>query len=194
MKTLIMLLLTITLVVPTFANTSAGDKPLSKQKWSRVMIEASVEKIDAIKREVTLKRPQGELVTITVADTVKRFDEIKVGDTVKTEYWTFLRAEFRAPTAQEKAMPYIVITEAGKAPKEVDPAGVVGAVVKAVVEVVAINTQGKRVGILGPRGNFLILPVLDEAVLGNLRTGETVIMTYAQAMAISLVKSNQNKE
>jgi hypothetical protein len=67
----------------------------------------------------------------------------------------------------------------------------VGAVVKAVVEVVAIDTTEKKVAIQGPRGKFLILPVADEAVLKNLKVGEILIMTYAEAVAISLSTDNQ---
>jgi hypothetical protein len=188
MKTIITLLITLMLAVPAFAQTSAGDKPLAKEKWIRVKIKASVENINSEKREVTLKGPRGNLVTLTATEAVKRFDEIKVGDTVRAEYLTFLRAEFREPTAEEKATPLVVLAEAGRAPKEVDPAGVVGAVVKAVVKVVAINTQGKKVAIQGPRGNFMILPVADETVLKNLKVGEVVIMTYAEAVGLSLEK------
>ena len=174
-----------------FAQESAGDRLLAKEKWIRVMIQASVENIDVGKREVTLKGPLGNLVTLTATEKVERFNEIKVGDSVRAEYLTFLRAEFREPTPQEKATPLVILAEAGKAPKEVDPAGMVGAVVKAVVEVVAIDTTGKKVAIQGPRGKFLILPVEDEVVLKNLKVGEVAIMTYAEAVAISLSTDNQ---
>ncbi len=192
-KTIVMLLLTLTLTVQAFAQTSAGDKPFAKEKWIRVNIQASVENINAEKREITLKGPQGNLVTLTASEAIKRFDEIKVGDTVQAEYWTFLRAEFREPTAEEKATPLVVLVEADRASKELDPAGVVGAVVKAVVKVVAINYEGKKVAIQGPRGNFLILPVEDEAVLKNLKVGEVVSMTYAEAVALSLSKHTEMK-
>jgi hypothetical protein len=186
MKTIITLLLTLALAVPALAETSADDKPLAKEKWIRVNIQASVEKINKDTREITLKGPQGNLVTMTASDEVKRFDEIKVGDTIQAEYLTFLLAEFREPTAEEKATPLVVLEEAGRAPKELDPAGAVGAVVKAVVTVVAINTEERKVAIQGPRGNYMILPAEDEAVLKNLKVGEIVIMTYAEAVALSL--------
>ena len=193
MKTIITLLLTLSLALPAFAQTSCEDKPLAKEKWIRVNIQASVENINAEKREITLKGPQGKLVTMTASEAVERFDEIKVGDTVQAEYWTFLRAEFREPTAEEKATPLVVLAEASRATKEVDPAGAVGAVVKAVVKVVAIDYEGKKVAIQGPRGNFMILPVEDDAVLNNLKIEEVVIMTYAEAVALSLTKDTEMK-
>ena len=166
----------------------SGDKPPVKEKWSLVELKATVKAIDRKKRKITLKDKAGNMVTIIASEQVKRFNEIKVGDSIKAEYWTFLRAEFREPTAEEKENPLVVLAEAGKAPKEVDPAAVVGAVVKAVVKVVAIDTEGREAAIQGPRGMIVIVPVMDDAVLKNLKIGEVVIMTYAEAMAIALVK------
>ena len=39
----------------------------------------------------------------------------------------------------------------------------------------------------------MILPVEDEAVLKNLKTGEVVIMTYAEAVALSLSRDTEMK-
>ena len=64
---------------------------------------------------------------------------------------------------------------------------------KAVVKVVSINKEGRKVAIQGPRGNSMILPVEDDAVLNNLKIGELVIMTYAEAVALSLNKSTETK-
>ncbi len=76
MKTIITLLLTLTIAVPAFAQTSAGDKPLAKEKWIRVNIQASVENINAEKREVTLKGPQGNLVTLTATEAGRAPNEV----------------------------------------------------------------------------------------------------------------------
>ena len=191
-KTLLTLLSVVLLVVPfTQAAWSqqSGDKSPAREKWSLVNLQASVEAIDHNKREVTLKGPAGNLVTVIVGEQVKRFDEIKVGDLVRAQYWTFMRAEFREPTAEEKETPLVVLAEAGRALKDVAPAAAVGAVVKAVVKVVAVDTAARQATIQGPRGNFMILPVMDDAVLNNLKIGELAIMTYAEAVALSLIKT-----
>ena len=166
----------------------AAEKPPVKEKWIQVTLEATVTGIDKKKRELTLKNKEGEQLTMSVGDEVKRFDEIEVGDLVTAEYFTFLRAEFREPTDEEKENPLVVLAEAGRAPKDVAPAGAVGAVVKAVVKVIGIDKENKQAMIVGPRGKKLIVPVMDDAVLNNLKIGEQVIMTYAEAMAMSLTK------
>jgi hypothetical protein len=180
-------------ITSTFAQESTLDKPPVKEKWFHVSIQASVEKIDVENRKLLLKGPKGNLVTLTATEKVKRFDEIKVGDSIQAKYWTFLRAEFREPTPEEKEKPLMIVAQAGRAPKDVDPAGIVGAIVKAVVKVVSISTELKRVAIQGPRGNYMILPVMDDAVLMNLKMGEVLIMTYAEAMALSLEKTDRQK-
>lgn len=191
-KTLTALLSTLLLLVFFTQNAisaQAAEKPPSKEEWSVVEIEATISAINKETREFTLKDDSGNLVTIIAGEQVKRFNEFEVGDIVAAEYLTFLRAEFREPTAEEIETPLVVLAEAGKAPKEVNPAAVVGAVVKAVVEVVDIDKSERLVTIQGPRGNFMVLPVKDDAVLNNLKLGEKVIMTYAEAFAIELVKA-----
>jgi Cu/Ag efflux protein CusF len=186
-------LLSIVLLVVFFTQNAmsaqATDKPIAKEEWSLVEVEATISAINTETREFTLKDETGNLVTIVAGDQVKRFDEFAVGDIVAAEYLTFLRAEFREPTAEEKETPFVVLAEAGKAPKDVNPGAAIGAVVKAVVEVVAIDKPERLVTIQGPRGNYMVLPVKDDAVLNNLKIGEKVIMTYAEAFAIELVKA-----
>jgi hypothetical protein len=43
-----------------------------KELWSQITIQASIEAIDLASREVTLKGPQGNLVTVEVDNRVKR--------------------------------------------------------------------------------------------------------------------------
>ena len=186
-------LLSIVLLVVFFTQNAmsaqATDKPIAKEEWSLVEVEATISAINTETRELTLKDDSGNLVTIIAGDQVKRLNEFEVGDVVAGEYLTFLRAEFREPTAEEKETPFVVLAEAGKAPKYVNPGAAIGAVVKAVVEVVAVDKPERLVTIQGPRGNYMVLPVKDDAVLNNLKIGEKVIMTYAEAFAIELVKT-----
>jgi hypothetical protein len=63
--------------------------------------------------------------------------------------------------------------------------------VKAVVKVIGIDKENREAMIVGPRGKKLIVPVMDDAVMNNLKIGEQVIMTYAEAMAIVLTKQKK---
>jgi ribosomal protein L6P/L9E len=160
-----------------------------KEKWNLVAAEGAVTAINKETRDITLKGPDGELVTLTASDAVERFDEIAIGDIMTFEYYTYMKAEFRKPTDEEIAEPLVVLAEGGKAPEGMDPAAVVGAVVKAVVTVEILNHPNMTATVKGPRGNYLTVEMEDEALMKKLNIGQQVILTYAEAMAISLSKA-----
>ncbi len=171
------------------AQVNQGEKP-SKEKWNLVAAQGRVMEIDKTEREVTVMGPKGNLVTITVGDEVKRFDEITVDDVISFEYYTYVLAEFRQPTPEELETPLVLIAEGGKAPEGMDPAAALGAVVKAVVTVEVINRPEMIVTVKGPRGNYVSIEVEDVSMLEQLNAGEVVILTYAEAMVLSLEKVN----
>jgi len=181
-----LLLLAFVAVPMSGQETEQGQPP--KEKWSLVSTEGTVTEIDKQTRKMTLKGPDGELATVTASEDVERFNEIAVGDVITFEYYTYMMAEFRKPTEAEIAEPIVAVAEAGKAPEGMDPGAVVGAVVKAVVTVEILNRPNMLATVKGPRGNYLTIEMEDEALMRNLNIGQQVILTYAEAMAISLNK------
>lgn len=160
----------------------------TREKWSLVSMEGIVKDINPESREVTLTDGDGGMVTITAGDSVERFDEIAVGDLVSFEYYTFIKAEFRQPTPEETNEPLQVVAAGGKAPEGVDPAAVVGAMVKAVVTIEVLNRPNMLATVRGPRGNYVTIPLEDPSLIEQLRVGQVVILTYAEAVAASLQK------
>ena len=88
----------------------------------------------------------------------------------------------------ELSEPLVVVAEAGKAPEGMDPSAGLGAVVKAVVTVEIINRPEMLVTIMGPRGNYMTIPVEDYDMIQQLNVGQVVVLTYAEAVALSLTK------
>ena len=68
------------------------------------------------------------------------------------------------------------------------PGAAVGAVVKAVVTIQVINLPFMYVNVQGPNGNFISIHMEDNELIQKLHVGQVVIMTYAEAVAISLTK------
>lgn len=167
-------------------------KPLEKprERVSLVTTEGVVTAIDKETRAITLKGPDGELVTVTAGEEIKRFNEIEVGDAIVFEYYTGIKAEFRAPTEAELADPIVVLAAGGKATDKADPAAAVGAMIKAVVTIEILNRPEMLATVKGPRGNYLTIEMEDEALMQRLNIGQQVILTYAEAMAISLTKKD----
>jgi hypothetical protein len=169
-------------------NTYAQDKRPSREKWDQVSMQGTVTAINAETREITLMGTDGGLVTMTAEEEVERFDEIAVDDVIKFDYYTYMKAEFRDPTPEEVAEPVQMIAEAGKAPEGIDPAAVVGAVVKAVVTIEALNRPFMLATVSGPNGNYVSIPMEDEELMKELHIGEVLILTYAEAVAVALEK------
>jgi hypothetical protein len=164
------------------------DRLPPKEKWSHVTLQGVVEVLDLEAREVTLRGPKGNLLTVLVDQRVERLDEVAIGDVVSTEFWTYIKAEFRDPTPEEREVPLVVIAEGGKAPKGMPPAVAVGAVVRAIVTIEIINRPDMEVTVKGPRGKYVTILAEDRALLEKLHVGEEVVVTYAEALALSLEK------
>ena len=192
MKTMKLVLLSLMIVViasSCFMGKDGVRRP-PREKWSLVEIQAEVVDLDVENRLATLKGPSGNLVTVEVGEDVQRLDEVEVGDLVTAEYWSYLMAEFRDPTEEEKETPLVVLADGGRASEEFPPGVVVGAIVKAVVTVVNINSPMREVTVKGPKGNYVTVSDVDPELLKELKIGEVGILTYAEAVALSLEKMN----
>jgi hypothetical protein len=153
-----------------------------------VTVTAKVTAIDVAKREVTLKGPLGNTETVVVGDQVQRLNEVKVGDDVTVKYYIGIAAELRAPTDAEKAEPFKVIEGTGRTPAGTAPGGAAVRAVRIVATVEALDRTTQTVTLKGPRGRYVTVRVADPKILEKPRLGDTVVVTAAEALAVSLEK------
>jgi hypothetical protein len=153
-----------------------------------VTVTAKVEKIDLATRELTLKGPLGNSETIVVGDQVKRLNEIKVGDEITAEYYIGIAAELRPPTDAEKAEPFVVLEGAGKSPAGEAPAAGGIRTVRVVATIEGLDRPSQTVTLKGPMGRYLTVRVQDPSILLKARLGDTVVVTAAEALAVSVEK------
>ena len=120
MKRLTGTVLTLAAVVSLAATATAQTKVIPGEEKTAT---ATVESIEASTRTLTLKGPEGNYVTMTVPETVKKFDQIKVGDTLTAKYYDSII--LRLKPEGEKATD----TLAGDVPTagSTKPAGTLGA-------------------------------------------------------------------
>jgi len=159
-----------------------------REDWNVSTVTGTVNAIAKETRQITLMGSEGNLVTVTAGEAVERFDEIAVGDKITFDYVVYVKAEFRAPTPEELAEPMVIVAEAAKAPENLAPAGAVGAMVKAVVTIEALNRPFMLGTVKGPGGNYLTLPLKDPVFMEKLHIGQVLILTYAETTAVSLTK------
>jgi hypothetical protein len=154
-----------------------------------VSITASVESINATNRELTLKGPLGNTATFTVDPSVKRFDEIKVGDFVTAEYYMAVAGELRKPTADEEKHPIVVLEGAAKAPPGTAPAAGGLRRIRVVATIEGLDRPTQTATLRGPQGNYVTVRVADPSRLTQAHIGDKVVVTYTEALAISLEKA-----
>ena len=188
LKTTFLLLMMMSLVSISSYGQDKDDTWAPREKMEQVTMKGTVTEINAETREITLMNKEGGLATFTAGEEVERFNEIAVDDIVQFDYYTFIKAEFREPTAEELAEPIQMVAEAGKATDDMAPAGAVGAVVKAVVTIEALNRPSMMATVSGPEGNYVSIPMEDAEFMTKLHIGQVFILTYAEAIAVSLEK------
>ena len=175
-----------------FAAEEHGHPDMGRETSVLVSITASVEAISPTNREITLKGPLGNTATFTVDQRVKRFDEIKVGDFVTAEYYISVAGELRKPTADEEKHPIQVLEGAAKAPPGTSPAAGGLRRLKVVATIEGLDRPTRTATLKGPMGNYLTVRVADPSRLSQVHIGDKVVVTYTEALAISLEKATHH--
>ncbi len=160
----------------------------TKVEAVKLSMSAKVEEIDYETREVVLRGDHDKLTTLTVKDEVKRLDEISVGDLVGVEYQIAVVAELRRPTAEEAENPLVVLGGAGKAGESASPAAGLGRVIRAVCTIEGLDRQSEMVSLKGPMGQYFSVKASKPERLTQLSIGDTVVITYSEAVAIAVEK------
>lgn len=172
------------------AGSLAATRVQAGQTYEQLLtVTATVESVDVAKREVTLKGPEGNHVTLTVGDKVQRLNEVKAGDKVTVEYYIGIAGELRPPTEAEKAQPYVVLDEEARTPKGSAPAGAVVRTVRVVATVESLDLSTQTVTLKGPKGRYLTVRVDDPAKLQKAKLGDTVVVVATEGLAVSVEKA-----
>jgi Cu/Ag efflux protein CusF len=161
----------------------AGKAPGMAGIAQTVNVQAKITKIDAKTREVTLKGPRGNEVTVEAGPEVKNFSKLKVGDNVDVQYVESLVLELKkgggkaVERTEEKAM-------TSAKPGET-PGAAAGRRVTVVGDVVNVDSAAKIVTVKGPK-RTVDLHVEDPEQLKMIAKGDQVQATYTEAAALSV--------
>jgi len=179
------LLLACLFVAPAFAQQTTAPPRTVEQT---VEATATVTAIDKARREVTLKSEDGESSKIVVGPEVQRFDEIAVGDTVRARYTIGMTTELRAPTEEEKKEPFVALESSGKSPEGTAPAAGAARMFRIVATIEALDRTTQTVTLKGPEGAYVTVKVEQPELLTKPRIGDTVVVSVAESVALSLEK------
>lgn len=186
----------VTLALNAPAQETKADvaKPLTAERAVLVSVTAKVVSIDQATRQVTLKGPLGNVISFVADERIKRLKEVSVGDEVTADYYISIAGELRAPTEEEKQTPLTIIAGTERADKSAAPAGGGLRSFKVVATVIGLDLPTQTVTLEGPMGNSGSIRAEQVEKLKQLRLGDTVIVTYTEALAISLQKAKPAKK
>ena len=144
---------------------------------------ATVEAVDAAKREITLKGPKGKVVPLSVSPDVRNLEQVKVGDQVAV---TYIEALSLTLMKEGKALRATTTkTDGVRAPEGAKPGGAVAEHVKVTADVIAVDQKTHMVTLKGPKQE-VDLHVADPAQLKLIKVGDQIEAEYTQALAITV--------
>jgi len=146
-------------------------------------ITASVEAIDPASRAVTLKGPQGKVVTVVAGPEVKNFAQLKVGDLVLVSYAQALTLELKKGGT---ALRQRTDSDFGARAKPGErPGGVIGMETTIVADVTAVDRKKQIVTLRGPN-RTVDLKLRDPEQTKLVKVGDQVEATFTEAAALSV--------
>ena len=161
-------------------------EPKHGERAMALSVEAEIVAIDHTTRELSLRTPMGDVVSMTAGEQVERLDEFKVGDTVVTTYMASIEGDLRKPTEEEKAEPWVELDAAAIAGLEELPGAAVGRVIQAVCTIEGLNRVLGTVTIMDPRGKLHVIGDVEAEKMEGVVLGDTIVITYSEAIAITL--------
>jgi hypothetical protein len=170
------------------AVVTAAETPLTVTETASVSTTARVTRVDYATRQVTLQDESGTFTTIVAGPEVRRLNEVQVGDDVTAEYTVSLVAELRPATADELANPVAAVVIAGRAGAASAPGAGAMQGVRVVTTVAAVDQASMKVTLKGPGGDTVTVQGRKPENVRKLRVGDTIVITYVEAVAVSLTK------
>ena len=177
--------------LPAIAQTGSamvGTAPGKAAAVETIKVTATITAFDKATRDVTLKGPQGNEVTVTAGPEVKNFDQLKVGDNVDLNYVEALTLELKKGGGL-----VVQRTEtagaAGAKPGE-KPAGAVGRQITIVADVIAVDPAKQVVTLKGPK-RTVDLKIPNPEQFKRIAKGDQVEATYTQAVALDVTPAKK---
>jgi Cu/Ag efflux protein CusF len=145
-------------------------------------VRATVEAIDLKTREVTLRRDDGELVTLVVSEEARNLAQVAKGDVVTASYQVGLVVAL-GPPGKEPVR--VDDTQAARTAAGQKPGGAIQQTVAVTATVVGIDMATHTVTLKGPR-RTVDLPVAKDVDLTKVKVGDQVGAVYQESFALTV--------
>ncbi len=156
-----------------------AERPTVRTERVGTMV-GTVQAIDLEKRMVTVKGgPKGEEIDIKVDEKVKNLSSLKVGDKVKLQYYASVAYRIAKPGEVTEPVETVEVKRMTGQARQVT--------VTATLHDIDKNTN--NIVLKGPGGNLIGVKVKDPSKLENVKVGDQLVITYTEALAVSVEKA-----
>jgi len=155
----------------------------SKEVTSEIKTQSGVvEAVEGQSRSVTIRKPDGTVVTTVAGPEVKRFEEIKVGDKVTARYYENLVIRVKRPGESD-----VVSGVRGTTGSDQDlPGGTRAKQVTITATITAIDAKTPSITFEGPHGWKYTSKVQDTEALAKVKVGDKFDIVWTEAMLVSV--------
>ena len=144
-----------------------------------ITIAGTIETIDQSKRAMNIKTADGKFVAVNVPESVKRFNELKVGDAVKATYNNNVMVRLKPPG--EAAVDTI---DTGYANGPTTGAQVM--IRRMTASIVGIDRGASSISFEGPNGWKYSRRVVDPTVFDQVKVGDKVDIIWSTDLTVSV--------
>jgi Cu/Ag efflux protein CusF len=178
-------------VPATFGQASKppAEAPAAKPSVSEataVKLRGTITAVDKENKTISIKGEGGRTLTLDVQDPSK-LEAVKVGDPVVGMYYEAVAVRVRKAEAGTPGM--TVKEERATSKPGETPAGAVGREITVTGTITAIDKKQGSVTVKGPQGKSHTVKVKEPKNLENVKVGDLIELTYAQALVVALDKA-----
>lgn len=146
-------------------------------------VTATIEAIEHSSRQLTLKNEDGSYEMLTVPADMKRFDQLKVGDRLRFQYYESVTLRPHAPGTKP-----IDDATSGRTPNVDGRPGATAAVQRTITATItAIDMTVPSVTFKGPNGWSYSSKVEDKAALAKAKVGDQFDITWTSALVAGIM-------
>jgi hypothetical protein len=148
----------------------------------RTTVKATVEAIEQSTRMVTLRDPKGELHTVRAPETMKRFSEMKVGDTITATYYENMTLRMKQPGEPDVDTLHDKVTPGSGARP-----GATSATQRSITATIsAIDPAVPSITFKGPSNWIYSTKVHDKKALSQVKVGDKVDIIWTEALLVGM--------
>ena len=164
------------------ATPETGEQVVYREKAGT--ITATIQSIDLANRIVTVKGgPKGQTVELKADERVKNLSQLKVGDEVVVKYFASVAVRVTKPgeAKVKETMEKAKVEGPGSETRQLT--------VTATIQ--DIDKDRNNVFLKWPEGVIVGVQVKDPTILAGVNVGDVVVITYTEAVAISIEKKKR---